>query len=316
MSIGALKEWHFDLAAGSGEVLWAKFSSIRLAGFSWGLAEAFLIVPGGRILSDREAGLLSCVRASPWPWFRGHRLERMDGGFHAAMDFPSFRFDLHYHPMARRWVPGGPTAGRGAERAGPQWESPDIRARVEGTVDAGSGAVKILGTGFVDTMSAALSLGRRSAGPYIRGRAHFPSETVVFGQFPTAGGGLRQDILLRREREHDAEAPVAASGNCRQRLRWVEDVHFFVRATGTAGELAIVHPLFSLTLTDGHVLGETAKAWSLSAGRSAPLVRFLDRLSGAASRERVAASARLEMGERTVLGAALYERGQWTSGSA
>jgi hypothetical protein len=316
MSIGALRKWHCDLAAGSGEVLWAEFSSIRLAGFSWGMAEAFLMVPGGGILSDREAGLLSCVRPSPWPRFRGHRLERMDGGLHAAMDFPSFRFDLLYDPMARGWVPGGPTDGRGAERTGLQWESPDIRARVEGTFDAGSGAVKILGTGFVDMMSAAFSLGRRSAAPYLRGRAHFPSETVVFGQFPTEGGSLRQNILLRRERGDDAAASVAVSGNCRQRLRWVEDVHFFVRATGTEGALAIVHPLFTLTLTGGHVLGETPETCPSRAGRSAPMVRFLDRLGGAASRERVAASACLELAGRTALGTALYERGQWTSGSA
>ncbi len=304
MIVGALRKWHCDLAAGTGEVLWADFTSIRLAGSSWGIAEAYFLTGDGRVLGGRQVRRHAFVRSSGWPRFRDHHLAPLDGGLHAAMDLPALRIDLLYHPTALGWMPPGHRL---------EWESPDIRARVEGTVDAGSGAVKVAGAGYIDKISAALRLPTRPAAGFLRGRAHFPSETVVFGQFPSGDGGLLQGILLRRDQGHNADSSTAAAGNCRQRLRRVEDVQFFARAAGADGELTIVHPLFSLMLRDAHILGGCGAGGPV--GRGDPLAAFLRRLSRAASRERVIASAHLEIGGRTVRGTALYERDQWTSGS-
>jgi hypothetical protein len=306
MVVGALRKWHFDLADDAGKVLWGELSAIRVAGISWGMAEAHFLTADGRIISDRQVGRHPFVRPSGWPRFRDHQLGRLDGRLHAAMDLPALRFDLLYHPTAPGWLP----AGRGLH-----WESPDIRARVEGTVDSGSGAAKVSGTGYVDVMSGAMWLPGRPAAGFLRGRAHFPSETVVFGQFPAGDGGLLQGILIRRDQAHDAETSTQAAGNCRQRLRRIEDVQFFARAAAADGELTIVHPLFSLTLRDGRILDGSPQGRP-GPGLRDPLARFLRRLSGAESREKVAASARLEIAGCTAFGTALYERDQWTSGSA
>jgi len=298
MSAFNLEKWSLDVATDQGDVLCAELTCFRLAGVGRTVVTGSLSTPDGREVYDSLA--TGPPKAGPAGRLavRGYSLEPERGGFRVTLDLPRLGLDLHC-VSSGEWRPNGNGVllTRGARHF--RWSAPRFRASVYGFLAFGSGKSIIRGTGYLEAMRTDIPPWRLRLSEIFRGKAYFPSSTLIFHQLTTGEGALLQNILVKRD---------FGPG-----LRWVDDYQFQLDEKGHPGRTVLHHPAFTLSLTEKRML-EGGAGPSPRGTRPVSPWKVLDRLYGPAERRKVLSEAVLAMSGDEERGLAIHERVVWRRG--
>ncbi len=320
MSSFNLEKWSLDVATDQGDVLCAELTSFRFAGMGRAVIAAGVWTADGREVRDSQATGLPVVGPAGRVDVRGYSLEPARDGFRVSLDLPRIGLDL-LCASGGEWRPNGNgvllTRGTGIFR----WTVPRFRASVSGSLAFDSGKFDVRGRGCLEAVRTDVPPWRLRLAGIFQGRAHFPTSTLIFHQLATGEGAVIQHVLVKRDSEpgppHRTEAalfpPRCGAGSQPPRLCWVDDYHFQVDHEGHAGKTTLLHPAFTLSLTEKRVLEGGAGPPPRGIRPASPW-KYMDCLYGRTERRKVLSEARLIMGGDEERGLAVHEQVVWRRG--